>query len=395
MIPLRAIISKTLILSAILLGLTSTGCKCGRDEEKAPEKPQPAATKPALPPNVDASLLEALKRAALGCKTTEGQARIDCQGGEKNALVLSFNKEERKRIPSLPTFAYALTLPDDKLKALSAAVLYASFRTTLGSEAKEGAVSNQLAQDLLNATLALPDSAAMQAIPAATHAILLSKQNQLLYDALEKDVAIQVKTMAYRYMMVYGRLPTFEKIREFGKDPGAAVVLAAIESPRNMPNWTKEEQEAICPWARTLLDDARPPVAGNAAAVLANCAGEDLDALLDRAAKSLKENQFSYLHATALRDICGEARKTRSAAANDSQCERVRQIQADAARDPDLEGRVRAMALSTMAHTWPDAQSHDVAKKLVKDKSPELARSAQQIVTRLSKQIEVEQKKKP
>lgn len=393
MIHSRARTTKLLALSVILLGLFSAGCKCGRDDEQPAEKPQPVPEKPALPPNVDTGLLDALKAAALGCKAAVGQARIDCQGGEKNALVLSFNKEERKRIPSLPTFVYALNLPDDNIKAVAAAVLYASFRTTLGDEAKEGAVSNQLAQDLLRASLALPDSAAMQAIPAATHAILLSKQNQLLYDALDKDVTIQVRTMAYRYMMVYGRLPTFEKIRELGKDPGAALVLAAIESPRNMPNWTKEEQEAICPWARTLLDDARPPVAGNAAAVLGNCAGEDLDALLDRVAKALKENQFTYLHATALRDICGEARKARPVAASDAQCERVRKLQTDAARDTDLEGRVRAMALSTMAHTWPDVQTHDVAKKLANDESVDLARSAQQIVTRLSKQIEAQSKK--
>lgn len=394
MIPSRArsTASQLLLLFAVLLGLFSTGCKCGRDDQKPAVEPAPVAAKPALPPNVDPDLLEALKAAALGCKVVDGQARIDCQGGEKNALVLSFNREEQKRIESLPTFTYALTSPDEKLKALAAAVLYASFRTSLGSEAKEGAVSKKVAQDLLQASLALPDSAAMQAIPAATHAVMLSNQNQLLYDALEKDVAIQVKTMAYRYMMVYGRLPTFEKIREFGKDPGAAIVLSAIESPRNMPDWTKEEQDAICPWARTLLDDPRPPVAGNAAAVLGNCAGEDLDMLLDRVSKVLKENQFSFLHATALRDVCGDARKSRPQAASDAQCERVRKLQADAARDSDLEGRVRAMALSTMAHTWPDAQSHDVAKKLVKDEDSELARAAQQIVTRLSAQIKAEQK---
>lgn len=394
MIPSRAhsAASIVLFLSAVLLGLFSTGCQCGRDDKKPAEKPQPVEEKPKLPPNVDPSLLEALKTAALGCKVAEGQARIDCQGGDKNALVLSFNREQRKRVSSLPTFAYALTLPDENIKALAAAILYASFRTDLGADAKQGAVTSQVAQDLLQATLSLPDSAAMQAIPAATHAVMLSNQNQLLYDALEKDVPIQVKTMSYRYMMVYGRLPTFEKIREFGKDPGAAIVLSAIESPRNMPDWTKEEQEAICPWARTLLDDARPPVAGNAAAVLSNCAGEDLDMLLDRIAKVLKEKQFTFLHATALRDICGEAKKSRPEGASDAQCGRVRKLQADAARSKDLEGRVRAMTLSTLAHTWPDQQSLDIAKKLAADANAEVARAAQQIVTRLSSQLEATKK---
>jgi hypothetical protein len=227
----------------------------------------------------------------------------------------------------------------------------------------------------------------MQVIPAATHALMLSDQAHLLYEALEKDVAIQIKTMAYRYMMVYGRLSAFEKVRALGKDPGAAIVLAAVESPRNMQNWTKEEQTAICPWAAGMLDDARPPVAGNAAAVLGNCAGRELDALLDRVAAVLKTNQFSYLHATALRDICGDLRKTRPEGASDAQCERVRKLQLEAAGDVDLEGRVRAMALSTMAHTWPDEQSYKAADKLTKDKDPGLSQAAQQIVTRLAPQL--------
>lgn len=384
----RSIVSKLLPISVLLLGFLSAGCKCGREEQKPVEKPEQIDAEPALPPDVDAGLLSDLKEAALLCKAAEGKTRIDCQGGEKSALVLSFNRGQRKRIASLPTFAFALKDPDEKLKALAAAVLYASFRTDLGPEAKPEAVSKELSKQLLEAALALPDSMSMQAIPAATHAALLSDQKQLLFDALDQGVAVQVKTMAYRYMMVYGRLSVFERISAAAKDPGAAVVLAAVESPRNMQNWTQEEQAAICPWARTLLEDARPPVAGNAAAVLSNCAGGELDALLDRVTKVQKENQFSYLHATALRDICGDVRKGRPVPASDAQCERVRKLQTEAARDSDLEGRVRAMALSTMAHTWPDAQTLEVAKKLAKEKNVEVARSAAQIVTRLSKQLE-------
>lgn len=388
----RFLSSQLLLLTALSSIAFATGCTCDRADKpkEEPAKVEPQA--PQLPPDVDEALLKELEKAATGCESVEGQARINCQGGDKNAIILSFNKGERKRIASLPTFVHALTSADKKLNALAASVLYASFRTGLDADAKKESVSKKLAQELIEASMKLPDPAAMQAIPVATHVAMLSGQSQLLYDALEKDVAIQVKTMSYRYMMVYGRLPAFEKIRELSKDPGAAVVLAAIESPRNMADWTKEEQSVICPWAEKMLDDTRPPVAGNAAAVLGNCAGAELDTMLDKLEQVLKDNQFSFLHATALRDICGEARKQRAEAASDEQCEKVRKLQELAVRDEDIEGRVRAMALSTMAFTWPDERSHKLAKTFAEAKDQDVARTAQQIVTRLAPQLDAAKK---
>ncbi len=214
----------------------------------------------------------------------------------------------------------------------------------------------------------------MQAIPAAVHGVTLSGQTHLIHEKLTNDVPIQVRTMAYRYLMVYGRLEAFERIKELSSDPGMAVVLSSVESPRHMEDWTANEQEAICPWAVTFLEDDRAPVAGNAMAVLSNCAGEQLDALLERIDQTLEDEQFSFIHSTALRETCERKGKSKERDATARQCKHVRKLQERASLASEVQPRVRAMSLSNVAYTWPDKESLKLAK--VARLEPQLESSA-------------------
>ncbi len=373
------------LASWILVSSFTLGCSCD-EEKKAPPPPAPAvAEEPKLPPGVDETLLEELRKASTACTVEEARKRVDCNGGDKNALILAFNKGERERLRALPTLAFALTEKDEKLNALSSAVLYGAFRTGLGPEAKPGAVEPALAEQLLKAAVSLPPSVGMQVMPAATHTSVLAGSLGKLVKALDSTVPVQVRTMAYRYLMVYGRLEGFETVRQLGSDPGAAVVLAAIESPRNMRDWSTAEQAAICPWAAQFLDDARAPVAGNAMAVLSNCSGKELDHLLDSLEKSLKEKQFSFIQATALRDICGTPQMRKEEKATDAQCKRVRALHANAAKSRDVQERVRAMVLSSLAHLWPDERTISLSKQLASGPESDLKKTAEQIVVRLER----------
>ncbi len=383
-------VNRIWLAAGVVALLFAGGCKCADDDPKPEAASTPAQPEqPALPAGVDSGLLDALKQASASCEVIEGQARINCQGGEKNALVLSFNRAERKRIPALPTFAHALASDDKKLSALAASVLYAAFRTGMDHDAKPGDVAPEVAERMLQATLALPDGAAMQAIPATTHALYLSGRGEQLEQALDGDVAMQIKTMSYRYMMVYGRLAAFETIQRLSSDPGAAVVLAAIESPRNMKNWTAEEQAAICPWAEGFLKDERATVTGNAAGVLSHCTGAHLDQLLSSIERLVQDHQFTFTHATALRDVCAKkaANAEDAARATEKQCEKVRTLQEKAIKDGKLAPRVRSMTLSTMAYNWPDRRSYDFARTLRQGEPDEVVRTAQQIEQRLAAKI--------
>lgn len=376
--------SRNLALVACAIAAMQLGCSKKKDSaEPAPT----AAPKETVNANLDSSLLTELREAAVDCQEVEKQQRINCSGAKKNTLVLAFNRGDRKRIESLPTFAAALADKDKKVQAVASAVLYGAFRLGLGKEATVGSVKAEEAKALLTAALNLPASSAMQAIPAATHAAMLSGQKDVLFSKLGKDTPLQVRTMAYRYLMVYGRLSVFEDVKASGQDPSAAVVLAAIESPRNMKDWTSEEQDAICPWAAGFLDDKRAPVAGNATAVLSHCTGAHLDALLDRIDQILKAGTFSFIHSTALRDMCRKSTPASGGSGSDAQCERVRKLQESVVNSDKLQARVRAMTLTSLAHRWPDKQTMTLAKKYEKSKEVELQKAAEQSIRRLDDRL--------
>jgi len=366
---------------------------CGKNSDKEVNPAPSASAKPAppaVPANVDVKLLELLEEASKSCEETPKQGRPNCNSPEKNALVSSFNRGERDRVKALPTFAHVLSASNDQLKGLAAGVLYASFRVNLGPEAKPGSLKSEDALTLMKAAVALPEAIAMPAMPAVTHAMMLTKQGPQLFEALSKDKALQVRSMAYRFLMVYGRLAAFDKVKALAKDPENAIVLAALESPRNMQHWSAEEQNAVCPWAESFLDDARPPVAGGALALLSNCTGPHLDTLLERAEKAVADKQYSFVHATALREMCREDRLWTGRGASEAQCRRARAIGEKVVQSTQLPARVRALALNGLGSRWPDKQTLKLVKQLKRDAAPEVKLAAERLDTRLEAQLERE-----
>jgi hypothetical protein len=377
------------LFASVLLTLLALGCTCSKERE-APQKPEqpPERAEPELPKTVDPALLSELKRAAEECK--QGPNRIVCPGKSKNAITSEFNRGKRSKTTALPTFSYALSLGDEKLSTLAAAVLYGAYRLGLGTNQQpepSTRPSKQTARELLGGVLSLAPQASMQAIPAAVHAMWLTNQGDSLREALQTDLPIQVRTMALRYLMVYGRLNVFPEIERAAIEPRTAIVLAAVESPRNMRQWSEEERAKICPWLRGFLDDERDAVVGSALAGLSQCDTEDIDALLDQASQAASGGQFSFVHSTALRNLCGRTGQSRGSLANSEQCKEVRKLQEQVARNNELQARVRAMNLSNLAYDFPDEESLSLARELAKSESPEVKAAAEQSVKRIEQQL--------
>ena len=393
----RLRITRPLVLG--LLGLLAAAC--GKNEDKKVEPVPSASAKPAppaVPANVDGKLLELLTAAAKSCEATAAeQVRPNCNSPEKNALVSSFNRAERSRVKALPTFAYTLASSDANLQGLTASVMYAALRVNLGTDAKPGSVKPEDARSLMKAALALPEALSMSCMPAVTHAMMLSGQGPALFEALTNDKALQVRSMAYRFVMVYGRLTVLDQVKTLAKDPEAGIVLAALESPRNMQKWTEADQAALCPWAETFLDDSRSAVAGNAMAVMSSCGGAHLDKLLDRIEKSLADKQYSFVHATALREMCRESKLVGPEGATEAQCKRARAIEEKVVKNTQVPGRVRALTLNGMGSRWPDKQTQQLVKQLKTDAAPEVKAAAERLEPRIEDQMKraAERARKP
>lgn len=229
----------------------------------------------------------------------------------------------------------------------------------------------------------------MPSMPAVTHAMMLTRQGPALFEALTPDKAVQVRSMAYRFLMVYGRLAAFDKVKALAKDPETAIVLAALESPRNMQSWTPEEQAALCPWAESFIDDARSPVAGNAMALMSNCSGAQLDGLLERIEKSVTDKQYSFVHATALREMCREGRLAGSGG-TDEQCKRARALGEKVVKNTQMPARVRTLTLNGMGSRWSDKQMQKLVKQLKLDAAPEVKQAAERLERRIDEQLKRE-----
>ena len=377
----------------LLLGLLCLfTVACGKNDSKQVGSAPSASAKPAppaVPANVDLKLVELLEAASKSCEETPVQGRPNCNSPEKNALVAAFNRGERDRVKALPTFAHVFSSSNEQLQGLAAGILYAAFRVNLGQEAKPGSLSPQDARALMDAVMPLPEAIAMPAMPAVTHAMMLTKQGPKLFEALNKDKALQVRSMAYRFLMVYGRLAAFDQVKALAKDPESAIVLAALESPRNMQHWSSEEQGTLCPWAETFLGDARPPVAGAALALLSSCTGPQLDRLLELTEKAVADKRYSFVHATALREMCREDRLWTGRGASEEQCKRARVV-GEKVVQSTLPPRVRALALNGLGSRWPDKQTLKLVKQLKRDAAPEVKLAAERLETRIEAQLERE-----
>jgi hypothetical protein len=335
------------------------------------------------PANVDAQLWGELAALPQACKVDEQRGTVTCTQGEQRKLISSFSSNQRSRIQALPTIIAALESKKPPLQTVTANLLYSAFRASLGPEAKAGDVKPQEANELLAATIALPKALSRQALPAAVHAAMLAGQSDALYAALEKLDDPQLRAVAVRNFMVYGRLSALKKVQELAKDDASHLSPAALESPQNMLNWSTEEQAAICPWATSLLSDTRPLIASKAASLLGNCSGEFIDKLLESGEHALAENKFTSAQLGGYRDLCSPNRRGRQSTATEQQCARCRKLLEKVAEAKGVDQQTRGMALGSLAYQWPDDKTAQLSKRLEKSSDAALVEIAKRTSQRL------------
>jgi hypothetical protein len=331
---------------------------------------------------VDPALFASLTQLSQSCKVDVAQGAVNCPKGELRALVAKFASNQESRVKSVPTFAAALKDERPEVRAATANVLHSGFSSMWGPDARPGSVPAADAQALLSGVTALGPAQLRQALPAAVHASMLSGQSAALYAALEKLPA-EAKAIGYRSLMTHGRLQAFDKVKELAKDKDTAIVLAALENPRSMSNWTEQEQAAICPWVVEFLNDARPVVVSKAAGVLTSCGGEHIDKLLDMVEQALKAKTLFTAKISAFRDLCLVRQRTTEHGPTDAQCDRARKLLEQAVDNKALDAQARGMALVALAHQWPDKKTLALAKRHEKSSEKALAEHAGRVVQRI------------
>jgi hypothetical protein len=368
------------------LAICAVLCSCGR---KPMQKTAPSAVSSVqrMPAGVDSELLGKFAEISKACKVNSDEGSLNCKHGEQRTLAGEFISNTRPRTKAIATFAYTLKNEAPDLRAVAANILNSAFRTSWGPSLARGAVSDADADALLAATLSLPKALARQAMPAAVHASMLSNRADLLYSMLEKSDELQLRVIAYRYLMTHARLDAFKKVQELARDPNSAIVLAALESPENMSNWTPPEQEAICPWAAGLSSDQRPAINAKAMALLGNCSGQFVDKLLDDGDAAVKSGTLSIAQLAAFRGLCSPARRAQPNGPSEAQCQRNRKLLETFISSKASAEQARSTALNSLAYQWPDEQTLKFAQEQTKNADKSLAENAQRTVERLTQRL--------
>jgi hypothetical protein len=323
------------------------------------------------------------------CDVNVQDANVVCHHGEDQKLVTEFVADQRSQIWALPTMTAALKDADPKLQTVAADVLYLAFRVKLGRDAKPGSVSPDDARNLLDAVVALPKPQSRQAIATAVHASMLARQGQPLYRTLDEAKNQPLATIGYRHLMTYGRLDAFEKVKQLSRDSNTALVLAALNDPENMLDWTDGERAQICPWSQEFLSNAHPAIAAKAGSILAHCGGEYVDALLSKMDRSHKgDPPLTRTEIASLRDLCTLALRGKTGGPSELQCTRDRKLLEKSVESADLEATGRGQALEALAYDWPDEQSLKTAQRYESNKDTVLADFARQTAERLSRRME-------
>jgi hypothetical protein len=371
------------LVAVVVLGVSSVSLSACQQKKKAPTAAASSSAKPALPANVDASLLKQLTDIARSCKVDAAAANVNCAQGENRRLISEFVANQSPRPAAIATLAHALSDPNPAIQTVAANLLNGAFRAPWGPENHVGAVAAGDAKALLTAALKLPKPLARQAVPGAVNAAQLAGLGNDVYGALDKADQSEIRPLGYRYIMTHGRLAAFAKVQQLAKDNNAALSFAALEAPRNMYNWDEAEKAAICPWAAALLDDPRPNVATRAAGLLSSCSGEFVDQLLARGEKSLKAGQFNAGELGPFRELCSAANLRQPGGPSEKQCESNRKLLGEVVAAKKLDSQTRSLALVSLAYQWPDDKTLKLARSLEKDADKSLAEHASRTIKRL------------
>jgi hypothetical protein len=377
---------RTVTMVVVTLAGAASGCgKATKSKQALPTPSASSSAAVALAPRVDAALLSLLAGMAKTCKVEVKEGAVHCAQGEQRQLVGEFVSNQRRRNGAVATFAAALADKEVPLRAVAASVLQSAFRSPWGTDPSSLTVDATDAEKLLTTTLALPEALARRAVPAAVHASMLAGRSEALYAALDKSPDSEVRLIATRYLLTHGRLAGLPRIQALAKEPSSAVVLAALESPRNMYSWSAAEQAAICPWAASFVSDQRPAVAAKAASVLSSCNGEWVDRLIDYGEKAVAEKTLGAMQLGAYRDLCAPHHTGRETGPTAAQCKRSRALLEKAVNSTALDEQVRSAALTSLAYQWPDNGALKLARQLSKAKEKTLAEVARRTVERLER----------
>ena len=280
----------------------------------------------------------------------------DCKGEELAKVQMDYFKMvEEHGVVILPVLSMGLAGKTDPPRRLAAYTLHEKGEQMIEKAAKtpdtldSAEVTNLLAPLIdRNAVDLVPRHAIGAAVMAATLKEMDDEALGLIrsYDPTNKG-EMWVHAEGVEHLMVYGRMRTFEFVKEAAKKEYIPVQLAAFQAAWNMPAWTEEESSAICEWAGEYYqadDDIKWKALP--AKLLVRCKDRKKwdGELLSEAKRRIEKGIYSRPFADAIRDLCKERRVLAFLQASER-----------AVAEMGTDGRVVLVGEAVLAGDAPDA----------------------------------------
>jgi len=258
---------------------------------------------------VDKEFMALLKNLATKCKLDKRYAFLkDCDADKKKVgdMVRS-----RGRVPTLGTVSVALNDKDENLKTVAVWALYSHYKDYMKQFTNNPkALSKGIVTNLIKGVANHKGYAAMYGARTAVHAAMITGRDKELYAMLKAHPQDSVRSESYGYLMTFGRLKAFPKIKEIASGGDKRLKRTALYAPQNMYKYTDAEKKEVCEWAKGFLTDSDEYLAIRAGGILNRiCKGEYIDLVLNEVEKrdkagTLKSPYYWLVSGFAYRFSC-------------------------------------------------------------------------------------------
>jgi hypothetical protein len=383
------------VLAVACAGWAPLGTGCDRPAEAKPQAQanegtaERVASAPSVDPStIDQGLRDEIIRVAKSCLISSSGILSCSMDDARLKLAEDFNTGVRSRIKALPTLAALLASDDTVTVVVASEILATAFASSLGKDAKPGDVSSDVSKSLIEGYRGLEEYRGHRIIPAATHAAVLSGDDDALYEAMVQRKDLQGIYRMIRRIMIHGRLTVLDKVQKALASTDPALSMAAMESIRFMEGWTADEQNVLCPVVLSYLSGPPGPLAARASQAYRSCNGPHLAPLITAMQARLAAGQLQHHELGSFYARCREP----VAAVDPDECQRAVAFLESVAADKKNPEQVRAAALSNLSSQLPSARSmpDDFDKALVARLKRKFGKDRSSLVAAAAKRITVQ-----
>lgn len=369
----------TIGLSAACDKKKGDGEKAAAGQGAAAKKATPAA--PAEKP--DPAIFSAFEAVSSKCEVDLRYSSIKkCPAEEDKQLGKLLKADPAK---ALKTLSLLMEKGDKKARSLGCGLFYTHLKGAMAPISKNPAsLSVATAKRLIKVLESTTEYPAFYCARTVVHAASIKGLQDDLYPVLEKHAIKPVRTGdGYPYLMTYGRMKAFPKIKEIAKGDKPLMIRAALRAPRNMYRATDAEKAEYCAWGKSFLTHEDIFVVQEAGRLMVRCKGEYIDALMAEAEKRLAAKEFKRPLLFVLRNICFSFIGNKGAG-TEKQCEANFAFLKKVADDKSVEASVRGLSLWSIYYQRRDAKSLKLMRKYKSHKVKEIKKYANDAIKSLT-----------